>query len=81
MQVPILNLKWQPKEKVLKREEAFSNVKESDKILIRVLSDVPSFMWEDNTTKGPFKKEDVVFLSKKLGTLLINQKHAEEVKK
>ncbi|MBN1924103.1 MAG: DNA replication complex GINS family protein [Nanoarchaeota archaeon] len=68
--------------KVLKREETFLN-KElgSDKILIRITSDVPSFQWEDDTKMGPFRVEDTVFVPKKLGTLLINQKKAIEVTK
>lgn len=63
-------------EKVLKREEAFSN-----KLLVRILSDIPALLWENDTTIGPYKNEDVVFLPKKVGMLLIKQNKAQEIKK
>lgn len=67
-------------EKVLKREEAFSNEEESNNLLVRITSEVPSFLWEDNKTMGPYKIEDTIFVPKKLGMLLIKQNRAEEVK-
>ncbi|VVB75457.1 Uncharacterised protein [Candidatus Tiddalikarchaeum anstoanum] len=62
-------------EKVFKREEASSN-----KILVRVLSDMPTLLCEDNTTVGPLKREDVVFIPKKVGEILVKQKKAEEIR-
>ncbi|PIU63626.1 hypothetical protein COX58_01875 [archaeon CG_4_10_14_0_2_um_filter_Archaea_38_6] len=67
-------------EKVLKRESAFSNQESINKMLVKITSDVPSFSWEDDSRMGPFNKEDVVFVPKKLGLLLVNRKCAEEVK-
>lgn len=64
-----------PEEKVFKREDASSN-----KILVRVLSDMPALLCEDNTTIGPLKKEDVVFIPRRVGEILVNQKKAEEVR-
>lgn len=68
-------------EKVLKREEAISNEEESDKLLVRITKEVPSFIWEDNQKMGPFQKEDVVFVPRKVGTLLVKQERAKEVRK
>jgi hypothetical protein len=66
-------------EQSLKTSEDFLN-KEKDKKLIKILNDVPSFVWEDNNKFGPFKPEERVFLPEKVSELLIRQKMAQEVK-
>ena len=66
-------------EQSLKASEDFLN-KEKDKKLIRIINDVPSFVWEDNNQFGPFKPEEMVFLPEKVSELLIRQKMAQEVK-
>lgn len=68
------------KEKTFKREET-SSIKDSDKLLIRITEEVPSFQWKNGVKMGPFKKEDVVNVPKKLGSLLIKQEKGKEVKR
>ncbi|MFA5303941.1 MAG: hypothetical protein WC393_05425 [Candidatus Nanoarchaeia archaeon] len=62
----------------LKIDKDFLN-KEKDKKLIKIINDVPLFMWEDNSKFGPYKPEDMVFLPEKISELLIKQKMAQEV--
>ncbi|MDD4353227.1 MAG: hypothetical protein PHN56_02085 [Candidatus Nanoarchaeia archaeon] len=66
-------------EQSLKIDEDFLN-KENDKKLIKIINNVPSFIWEDNSKFGPFKPEDMVFLPQKISELLVKQKMAQEVK-
>jgi DNA replication initiation complex subunit (GINS family) len=63
----------------LKIDEDFLN-KEKDKKLIKIINNVPLFVWEDNSKFGPYKPEDVVFLPQKISELLVKQKMAQEVK-
>lgn len=76
---PIFEYSCDPKEgQSLKIEEDFLN-KEKDKKLIKIINEVPLFVWEDNSKFGPYKPEDMVFLPEKISELLIKQKMAQEV--
>ena len=50
-------------------------------MLVRITKEVPSFVWEDDKKMGPYIIEDVVFVPRKLGTLLVKQERAEEVRR
>ena len=73
--------KKENKEKPLKSKVTISNIENNNKILIKILDNIPSFVWEDKSKKGPFKSEDLIFVPKKLGLLLIKQKKGQEVTK
>lgn len=62
----------------LKIDKDFLN-KEKDKKLIKIINNVPLFVWEDNSKFGPYKPDDRVFLPEKISELLVKQKMAEEV--
>lgn len=47
--------------------------------LLRFAEDVPSFVWTDSKTYGPFSKEDVSNLPKDVGEILIKQGKAIEI--
>jgi DNA replication initiation complex subunit (GINS family) len=44
---------------------------------IKIIQDVPQFVWEDGKTYGPFKKEDVANLDTKLASMLVSRGSAE----
>ena len=59
------------KEELEKKEEPLK--------LLRFVDEVPSFMWKDNKTYGPFAKEDVVNIPIEVGEILIKQGKAIEI--
>ena len=64
------------KQKIFKRKEEEKIEKENkDLSMVRFLSDVPKFLFEGREY-GPFKKEDIANLPKKVGEILINAKKA-----
>ncbi|MCW1296764.1 MAG: hypothetical protein OH319_03730 [Candidatus Parvarchaeota archaeon] len=48
--------------------------------LIKITSTVPSFIWTDGKTYGPFEKEDVVNIDKEIAEILLNTGKAIEIK-
>ena len=64
------------KQEIFKRKEAEKIEKENENLsLVRFLYDVPKFLFEGKEY-GPFKKEDIANLPKKVGEILINAKKA-----
>lgn len=47
--------------------------------IVRIIDEVPSFVWKDGNTYGPCKKEDVINLPEEIAELLIKQKKASGI--
>lgn len=60
-----------PKAKTLKSENL--------NILVRFLEAVPKFIGLDNTTYGPFEKEDISNLPSKIANIIIKKNRAEKI--
>ena len=79
----ILNILRQNKpvfEEAQSEEKAFKREETSNKILVRVLSDTPPLLCEDNSVVGPLKREDVVNIPRRVAEVLIKQNKAEEIR-
>lgn len=77
------------KEKEEKKEEVKAPIEPNKKIeekiseknkLIKIISFIPSFIWIDGKTYGPFKEEDIINIDQEIADILINSGKAIEIK-
>jgi hypothetical protein len=54
------------------------NEKDSGKVALKMLKDVPTFIGTDMKEYGPFAKDEAVELPKKIAQLFLSRKLAEE---
>ncbi|MCL4373239.1 hypothetical protein M1384_04225 [Candidatus Parvarchaeota archaeon] len=63
--------------KKLQRVE--SNDSESEKVVIKILSDIPKFVWRNDKSYGPFSFPNVIEIDKDVAQILIKSGKAESV--
>lgn len=66
--------------KVKDKEPVEMQEGKGDLKMLRITDDVPSFVWTDNNTYGPFAKEDVTNLPNLIAEILIKQGKAIEIR-
>jgi DNA replication initiation complex subunit (GINS family) len=66
-----------PIEPISKKIEEKINEKNK---LIKITSFIPSFIWTDGKTYGPFKEEDIINIDQEIANILINSGKAIEIK-
>ena len=62
-----------------KLQKVESNDSESEKIVIKILSDIPKFVWRNDKSYGPFNFPNVIEIDKDVAQILIKSGKAESV--
>ena len=62
-----------------KLQKVESNDSESEKVVIKILSDIPKFVWRNDKSYGPFSFPNVIEIDKDVAQILIKSGKAESV--